>query len=1389
MQRQLRIAAIASLVACSFASASTARDLKVLFLGDRGHHQPAERFAQLQPVLARRGIALTYTEKVGDLNKATLARYDGLMIYANIDQIGPAEEPALLEYVAGGGGLVPIHCGSFCFRNSPKYVALVGAQFKRHGTGTFRTVVAEPAHPVMKGFSGFESWDETYVHDKHNTANRTVLEIREDSAGFEPWTWVRTEGKGRVFYTAWGHDARTWGHPGFQNLVERGIRWACGDDPQLAGNYVDTALYVPKMTAQRTDVKPFEYIDVGAKIPNYTPGAKWGTQGRPLSSMQLPLEPEESLKHYVTADDFELRLFAAEPDIGKALAMTWDERGRLWLCESSDYPNNLQEPGQGDDYVRVCEDTNGDGRADKFTIFADKLSIPTSLAFHRGGVIVQNATETLYLKDHDGDGHADERRVLLTGWSAGDTHGGVSNLRYGPDGWFWAMQGYNNSSPGRPAGSMLGARQFGTFRMGFFRFRLTESNAPEVEELEFIRSTNNNTWGLGISEEGLIFGSTANGNPSVFVPIPNRYYEAVRGWSPPDLGGIAENDRIYPITEKVRQVDHHGGFTAAAGHALYTARNYPEAYWNRTAFVCEPTAHLVATFVLEPQGAGFRSHNAWNLVASDDEWAAPIMAEVGPDGNVWVLDWYNYIVQHNPTPIGFTTGNGKAYESDLRDKKHGRIFRVVPKGWQEARSPSLAGAARDQLVEQLKSENLFWRLQARRLLSETGSANVFHATSTRPLANNAQRQLTRLLALADAPPSRHDAEEVWKAINDPAILADGILVDAATCAAARQAHDFLLLAAAESPPAAGGRTFECIARVAEHYARSIPRDSFDALLVKLGASASPAIPAVVEGLSRGWPKNQSLALSPQANAAIGKLLKALPNEPKGRLVTLAERLGSTQVAAYANEISASLLRDATMPELDDARRVAAARQLIGFRKTDVETQTKILDMLDAHASPELAGGVLASLADSEVRELGKEVVAKLALVTPTARTAAVKLLIARAEWTPALLDALDSGAIQLNELSLDQKQALAAHPNRDLQRRAKTILSRSGGLPNPDRQKVVDELLPLTETKGDAAAGKLVFTKQCAKCHMHSGEGQKIGPDLSGMAVHPKQELLVHLLDPSRSVEGNFRVYSVQTDDGRVLSGLLASETKTTVEIIDAEGKRHQLLRDEIETLAASSKSMMPEGFEKQVSREDLVNLLEFLTARGKFFPLDLRRAATIVSTRGMFNRQDSKVERLIFSDWSPKTFAGVPFTLVDPQGDRVRNVILLKGRLGKIPPTMPTTVSLPVNSPATAIHLLSGVSGWGFPLGEKESVTMIVRLHYVDGTSENHPLLNGEHFADYIRRVDVPKSQFAFDLGGRQMRYLAIRPKRSDVIREVEFVKGSDATAPVVMAATVEDR
>ncbi len=1474
--------------------------IKILFLGDNGHHRPAERAAQLVPVFAKRGIEVQYTDDVGVLKLETLNKFDGLMIFANIGEISPEQEAALLNYVASGKGLIPLHCATYCFLNSPKYIELVGGQFQRHGFEVFRTRIDEPSHPIMKGYSGFESIDESYVHHKHNERDRIVLERRVDNERAEPYTWVRTHGKGRVFYTAWGHDERTWGHPGFQNLVERGTRWAVGRDLKEVPEYHDPRGWdLTATTPPRKDVAEFEYVEVGKKIPNYLKSNQWGTQGEALSQMQKPASPDESQKHYQTLAGFEVELFVSEKDLaGKPIAMNWDERGRLWLCETFDYPNELQPRGKGRDKIQVCEDTDGDGKADKVTTFAEQLSIPTSIIFARGGVIVQDGTETVFLKDTNGDDKADERTVLISGWGMGDTHGGVSNFQYGLDNWIWGMQGYNDSAP------VVNGQKQQSFRMGFFRFR------PDATELEFVRSTNNNTWGLGISEEGVVFGSTANHNPSVYMPIANRYYERVRGWGPEVLGTIANSFLFHAVTDKVRQVDQFGGYTAGAGHSLYTARHYPKQFWNRTAFVCEPTGHLVGTFLLNDTGADYKSSSPVNLIASDDEWSAPIMAEVGPDGNVWVLDWYNYIVQHNPTPAGFKTGKGNAYETDLRDKKYGRIYRVVYKGSAKtpavAQDPStpaktpadapktvgkrripvagvqqkgaadvapgagaagprrtLAGATPQQLVAALRDTNAFWRKHAQRLLIERGQTDVvpaltalvkdasvdeiglnpgaIHALWTlqglkaldgknpAPLAaarealrhrsagvrrnaiqvlpatgetlaaltqaksledDTAQVRLAALLALADQPPSKDAGALVAPILSQKVITEDRWLADAATSAAAIQASFVLPALGADGAPELSEKALAIVTRASEHWARSKPADE-EVNGVALGfAKMNPRVAdAVLAGVIRGWPRDHAVELSPEAEKSVVELLGRLPANSKGSLIRLATAWGSKELEQYSSKVVEDLLATASARDAEEAARIAAVRELIAFRPADVEVAGKVLDLVTAQAAPSVATGVIDALGGSTAESLGTTLVEKAATLTPAVRGVAMRVLLLRPESVASLLDGIEARTLQLGDLKLDQKQALAAHPNKALADRAKKLLEAGGGLPSPDRVKVLEELLPVATRGGDAKVGKEVFKKNCAKCHQHSGEGEKIGPDLTGMAVHPKEEMLTNVIDPNRSVEGNFRVYTVALKDGRTMSGLLAGESKTTLELFDSEGKKHSLLREDVDELIASTKSLMPEGFEKQITPADMANLLEFLAQRGKFLPLDLRKGATVVSTRGMFFNPEGLVERMVFDDWTPKTFEGVPFQLVDPQEDKVPNVILLNGPEGIVAPKMPKSVTLACNAPARAIHLLSGASGWGFPIGEKGSVSMIVRLHYADGQKEDHPLKNGEHFADYIRRVDVPGSKFAFDLRGRQIRYLAVIPQRGEIIKSIEFVKGTDRSAPIVMSATVETR
>ena len=265
------------------------------------------------------------------------------------------------------------------------------------------------------------------------------------------------------------------------------------------------------------------------------------------------------------------------------------------------------------------------------------------------------------------------------------------------------------------------------FGSGVYKF------SPDAKELEYLSTTSNNTWGLGFSEDFDVFISTANNTHSGFLGMPKRYFDKAKI----NETGVEKIDSHYPMhvaTKNLRQVDVHGGFTAAAGHSLYTARTYPKEYWNKVAFVTEPTGRLIHKVLLEPKGSGFKEYgDGWNMLVSADEWAAPVQAEVGPDGALWIADWYDFIIQHNPTPslqssgLEAKNGEGNAYINPLRDHDRGRIYRLAYKENDQKSSLQLNSNDSPGLIKALSNKNMFWRTTAQRLLVEKGDLTVLPA--------------------------------------------------------------------------------------------------------------------------------------------------------------------------------------------------------------------------------------------------------------------------------------------------------------------------------------------------------------------------------------------------------------------------------------------------------------------------------------------------------------------------------------------------------------------------------------------------------------------------------------------------------------------------------------
>ena len=929
----------------------------------------------------------------------------------------------------------------------------------------------------------------------------------------------------------------------------------------------------------------------------------------------MPRSPADALKAIRVEPGFAVELMASEPLVHDPIGFDWGADGRLWVVEMGDYPLGIDGKGKHGGQVRVLEDRDGDGRYDKVTVFLDELGFPTGVLPWRKGAIVACPPEVFYAEDLDGDGKADRREVLFTGFVEGNQQHRANGFDVGLDGWVY---GANGESGGTIRSAKTGKET--PINGRDFRFR------PDTGEFE--AESGLTQYGRHRDDWGRWFG---NANPTWAWQYVLADADLARNphFAPPDPRQILEPDtRLYPISPTVARFNE----PHTAGHA--TSANSPTPYrddlfgpaFDGSLFVSDPVHNLVHRMVLEPEGSSFRGVRApadagREFLASADPCFRPTMLRTGPDGALWIADMYRSVIEH---PEWIPDDWEKTL--DLRaGAEQGHIYRVRPSGSKARAGPNLARLDAGGLVTALDSPNGWRRDNAQRLLLQRADPaaiaplRALAVRSDRPktkvqaiwtLANLGELdESTALATLADARPEvRINAVQAARPLLNTmprvgeavAHLADDADAEVRLRVALalgdwedRRAGEALARLARR--PGGDGWSRAAILSSAVPHARALvaavcragdpePDLALVAPLVYL-AVVSPgreAVEALTEGLAT--PARAGGQFAPWQFAALAGLLEGGDRVNRPRDAGLDRRVAPLRAAAVA------LAGDDAAGEAD---------RLLAVRVLGLAPAAGDREALAALLRPQVPVGIqeaaVIALGRSGERTVAESWLNAWKGYSPQVRAAILDTLLGRETWTTDLLAAVEDGRVAAGDLDPARRQGLVGHRDPAVRARAAALFAQQSA----PREQVIAAFRPALKEKGDAAAGARVFGKLCVSCHRVGGVGVEVGPDLAALNDKSPESLLVAILDPNRAFEAKFASYLVATTDGRVLDGLIASETANALTLRRAEGKDEVLLRTRIEQLSGSGRSLMPEGLEKDLSARDLADLIAFVASAG----------------------------------------------------------------------------------------------------------------------------------------------------------------------------------------------
>ncbi len=955
------------------------------------------------------------------------------------------------------------------------------------------------------------------------------------------------------------------------------------------------------------------------------------------------LSPEEAVKKMTVPDGFTVEVVAAEPDIVNPVAMTFDEKGRTWITESLEYPR--KSPGPGRDRIKILEDTDADGRADKFTVFAEGLNIPSGIAVGYGGVWVANSPDILFYPDADRDGKADgPPHVVVTGFGRADTHELPNSLTWGPDGYLYGLNGvfnhshikytkenpnYKEDHPGWPITCAL--------------FRIH----PVTREFDVFCEGTSNPWGIAFDHEGSAFVSACVID-HLWHLVRTGYYHRQGGPYP-------------PFTWKIDSIVKHKHQKAAyCGIHYFDSDAYPEQYRNKL-YMGNIHGNCINVDKLQRDGSTYFATGEPDFLTANDAWFMPVVQKTGPDGCLYILDWYDryHCYQDaNRDPNGL-------------DRMKGRLYRVRYKDTPRAKPFDLAEESDSELFfDRLLGSNGFFRDQAQRVLVERRAMRKFAGND--PILRHAEEVIdvpafpheakmrAAFVALALHTPSGGLMAKLMQQ-RDPALRSWAVrslancrqiprdwetLVDKV---AGEPSNDVLLqlaIAFGTEPVqlklhALMSVLFACgddkliphIVWQNLHPLLEDQADEFARLMRDAPYANSPAVPAIVPRVV-----DRLLAAKKPNAAAIATLFVSMrdhaPDAARDTLQVLSSRIQSGELRGEHLTLLRQAFTETIAPLLDpakkqpltvdaailaaswkDPRGVAAVRNIFSDQQSQAAVRLRALSALVAAEDSQVlnlaskalseessrddffCGQVLGTLGRLENPQVGKAVFAVYSSLPRDSQPKAIELLTQRASWAKQLFEQIAAGNVNSNLLNVNQIKRVLSFKDAELTAAVAKHYGTVRTTRDPARDQIVTQMRTLVRgIKGDPHRGIAVYNRVCGQCHKIYGQGQDVGPDITANGRASLEQLLSNVFDPSLVIGSAYQARTVQCTDGRILTGLVAEDSPERIVLKVQGGKLETIPRADVEATKLSELSLMPEGLEKQLQAQEIADLFSFIT-------------------------------------------------------------------------------------------------------------------------------------------------------------------------------------------------